>query len=226
MRDHNSYPMLSPHQLASLRSKVYLWESFNQKAYPWHNCGNAYWILVAEVLVRKSRAIDALPVYEKIINKYPTIRAMARSNVEDLYSIIRPLGLYNRARTLREAARLAIDSYDGEIPTDPGVLMKWKGIGRYTANAVVCLAFDVPVPMVDESVGRLIRRVVGVSKGATANSDKELWEWAEKIVPENNCKEFNLALIQIGKDLCKPRRPMCNACPIKELCASSSVGEE
>ena len=214
-----SYPQVSRRRLRALRSRVTSWSSPLRRKLPWHYCNDPYKVLVAEVLVRKTRASDVHSVFDAIISRYPTVAAMAIAPPDELRRLIRPLGLPNRAETLQEAARKALDDHGGELPTDPTILMRWKGIGRYTANAVACLSLDRPYPMVDEAVGRLMRRVLGVAKDGPATSDHALWEWMDGLVPSHGAREFNLALLHLSSQICKPRGPRCGVCPLVGECA-------
>lgn len=213
------YPALDPRQVDRLRSKLVSWSSPRPPRLPWHYCADPYRVLVAEVLLRRSRG--ARRVYDAIVSEYPTPAAMAAASIEDVRRLIRPLGLLGRAETLRNAARRAVEEHGGLVPPDPDELRAWKGIGEYTANAVACLAFDAPCPMVDDAVGRLVRRFLGVNERGPAHLDRGLWAWVRSIMPRGGSRELNLALLHVSKEVCRPRRPRCDVCPLREECASA-----
>lgn len=124
---------------------------------------------------------------------------------------------------LQAAASRAVAEHGGGVPRDPQVLVTWKGIGRYTANAVACLGYDAPYPMVDEVVGRLLRRLAGVVTEVSVYSDGELWDRARDLVPEEGAREFNPALLHVSKEVCTARNPRCDICALRDVCWSAST---
>lgn len=182
---------------------------------------------MAEVLLRKTRATDVVPVWTQIIRRYPEVADMAAASPHELRRLIQPLGLPSRAETLISAAKWIVAENDGRVPSTPSSLRQFKGIGTYTANAVVCVAFDKPFAMVDESVGRTVRRVLGIRSAAPASSDKALVQWVQAAVPSNSAREFGLTLLRLSKEVCRLKEPDCGQCPLAEICAfaSASSGE-
>lgn len=138
--------------------------------------------------------------------------ALADAPPAEVRHLIRPLGLPGRAEVLQAAASRAVAEHGGGVPRDPQVLVTWKGIGRYTANAVACLGYDAPYPMVDEVVGRLLRRLAGVVTEVSVYSDGELWDWAR-----------DLALLHVSKEVCTARNPRCDICALRDVCWSAST---
>lgn len=218
-----TYPCKPRTQLQRIRSRVTLWSLGGRRRLPWHDCGDPYKVFVAEVLVRKTRAIDALPVYEAVTLAYPTIVSLSQANPTELRQLIEPIGLPNRAETLIDGAKHVDQQLGGRIPDDPTDLMLLKGVGRYTANAVACIAYGRTVPMIDEGAGRVIRRLLGVQANGPANQDRNLWSWAEKLVPPKDPVEFNLSLLHLSQEICRPRRPKCGICPLETECASAGI---
>lgn len=224
--DVKTYRRLGGKDTARFRSRIEFWSKASRKAFPWHYCGDPYRVFVAEVLVRKTRAADAVGVYESLVGRYPTAESLASADIRQLRALIRPVGLPNRADVLREGCRWVVREFGGVFPSDPGALMRWKGVGRYTANAIACLAFDRSYPMVDEAVGRLVRRWLGVDATRTASSDSELWSWVAGMIPSRECREFNLALLHVSSEVCKPARPSCGRCPLRSECVFAAAKQD
>ena len=130
----------------------------------------------------------------------------------------RPLGLIKRANVLIECSKVVLENYNGFLPSKINQLLNLPGLGQYSARAVACLAFDAAVPMIDESSGRLLRRVFGFPSNKPAYSDKELLKIAADLLPNNSPREFNLGLLDIAAAYCHVRNPDCSKCPLSFFC--------
>jgi A/G-specific adenine glycosylase len=147
------------------------------------------------------------------------VTMLISNNVDELRNWFLPLGLVNRADRVIATARILVDRYGGLVPNNLDVLLALPGLGTYSARAVQCLAFDSAVPMVDESSGRLLRRVFAQAARGPAYSDRHLLEFATSILPEGGVREFNLALLDIAAKYCHAFRPECEECPLASRCA-------
>jgi len=183
---------------------------------------NPFHILIAEVLLRQTQAERVVGPYLELIERYPDAHAMARANVDELREWFKPLGLVKRADRLVEAAKILVEEHDGEVPCNLNILLKLPGLGRYSARAVLCLGFRQRVPMIDEASGRVLRRVIGLSKPGPAYSDSSLLEMAESVLP-SKASSFNLGLIDIAAACCHPLGPECRKCPLSNVCKSSQA---
>jgi len=208
--------MFSP----TTREGLIRWFETYGRVYPWRQESNPYYVLIAESLLRKTRARDVLGVYTTLISNYPTISDLARADVRELELAIAPLGLPSRAQLLHEAARKIVDDFAGIVPNDYKTLIRLPGIGRYTASAILCLGYGKHVAMVDEGVGRVLRRLNNIPKQHPAYEDRKLWAIAESLLPKepDKVKKHNLALIDLAALVCRPKAPKCYSCPLKEEC--------
>lgn len=194
------------------------WFQSHGRRYPWRQSDNPYHILLAEFLLRKTQVFRVLPVFTTLINRYPTLYELAKADPLEVRNIIAPLGLPERGPQLVEIARALISN--GEGIESGSQLMQFKGVGPYIANAIECMAFQRPAPLVDGAVGRLIRRVFGIRRNKAAYADKSLWELAGKILQSTsqNCKDVSLGMLDIAAIYCKVKKPACVNCPLGKFC--------
>ena len=198
------------------------WFRNKGRDFPWRDTSNSFHILIAEVLLRQTQAARVVGPYIHLVATYPDPGSLAKADVGALRQWFRPLGLVQRADRLVECARLLVRDYGGQVPSDLKELQSLPGLGRYSARATLCMAFDYRVPMIDEASGRVLRRILGFSDTGPAYSDSRLAEVGEKLLPDSHAREFNLGLIDIGAAYCHPNTPDCRGCPILSHCAFGS----
>lgn len=195
------------------------WFAEHGRDFPWRKTSDPYCILVAEILLRRTQAERIVETYQELIRKYPTPRDLSRADIQELRNIFRPLGLIRRADLLIEAAKRIVNEYGGQIPNNINEVSMLPGMGIYTSRAVVCLAFGEPAPMIDESSGRLLNRVLNLEGKLPAYSNKQLLQTATSIIPEGRAREFNLGLLDIASAFCRHGDPKCLNCPLKKVCS-------
>ncbi len=200
-------------------TSVVSWFRSNGRDFPWRETRNPFHILIAEFLLRQTQAARVVGPYSHLVSTYPDPASLAEADVDALRQWFRPLGLVRRADRLVQCARRLLGDYGGQVPRDLRSLQSLPGIGRYSARATLCMAFNCAVPMIDEGSGRVLRRVLGFSETGPAYSDIRLAEVAERLLPDSYAREFNLALIDLGAAHCHPKTPDCHHCPILSLCA-------
>jgi A/G-specific adenine glycosylase len=130
--------------------------------------------------------------------------------------LIKPLGLHNRAELLIDISKEVMNRFDGKLPSNYDELISIKGIGQYIANSILCFAYDLRVPIVDESVKRVMSRCAGYQSKKMAYADMELWSFVSSFLPTKKYVEFNYGLLDIGATFCRPTKPRCEDCPLKE----------
>ena len=164
-------------------------------------------------------------IYERWLARFPYFASLAAAEESDVLSVWQGLGYYSRARNLHRAAKIVAEIHRGEMPRDPALIRALPGIGRYTAGAVASFAFDLPEPLVDANVARVLARLLDLHTPIdSAAGQSALWAAAIALVPENGARIFNGALMELGALLCTPRTPRCDECPIRKSCASFSNG--
>jgi len=207
-------------------AKLLEWWRDNKRDFPWRTTRDPYRVLIAEVLLRKTTVAQVVKLYEKFIEKYPNPKALAEASREQLEQLLRPLGMeHRRAELLVRLGRAVVERHGGAVPCSAEDLMKLPGVGRYAANAVLCLACGADEPMVDANAVRLLQRFFGLKTSRTrARDDPELWRFAGSLIPRGMGREFNLAVIDFAGVVCTARSPKCGACPLKDLCYCRSRG--
>ena len=203
-----------------LATSVVSWFRSNGRDFPWRNTRNPFHILIAEVLLRQTQANRVVGPYLHLVTTYPNPASLAEA--DGLRQWFRPLGLVRRADRLVECAHRLLRDYGGQVPRDLKQLESLPGIGRYSARAILCMAFQRPEPMVDEGSGRVLRRVLGYKQTGPAYLDEGLLRAVEEVIPENSGSEFNFGLIDIATAYCHTRTPNCRKCPLLEHCSLGS----
>ena len=169
-------------------TSVVSWFRSNGRDFPWRETRNPFHILIAEVLLRQTQAARVVGPYIHLVTTYPDPASLAEADVDALREWFRPLGLVRRADRLVECARRLLGDYGGQVPRDLRRLQSLPGIGRYSARAILCMAFNHPLPMIDEGSGRVLRRVLGFLDTGPAYSDTRLAEVAERILPDSHAR--------------------------------------
>jgi A/G-specific adenine glycosylase len=193
-------------------SALLAWYAANKRDLPWRQSRDPYAILVAEVMLQQTQVDRVIPKWHAWLDRFPTLADLARASRADAIRAWQGLGYNLRAVRLHELAGEVVAQYDGQLPNDVGRLLALKGVGRYTAGAVACFAYEQPVAMVDTNIRRVLSRVFEV--GPT-----EVDALAERIVPTQAAYAWNQALMDLGATLCGARRALCLVCPLATECA-------
>ena len=195
------------------------WAKNNLKDYTWRAISDPYKILISEILLHKTDSKKVEKVYPKFIDKFPTIYHLYQAEPEEIDDLIKDIGLFYRGQRLKKIAEQIVNEFNGNIPTSKEDLMSLYGVGEYISNAVLCFAFKKGVPIVDTNVLRVYGRVFNVkSLKSRPHTDKKMWDFAEKMLPKENYVEYNYALLDFASDVCKVKRPLCQICPIRDIC--------
>ena len=204
---------------SELAESVVSWFRENGREFPWRETKDPFHILLAEVLLRQTQAMRVVSPYLELITRYPDPESLAHADVTALRQWFKPLGLVERADRLIESAGILVREHGGQVPDDLEGLQALPGLGRYSARAILCLAFGSAVPMIDEGSGRVLRRVLALKNRGPAYSSRPLMEEAQRLLPESSTRDFNLGLLDIAARFCRPRRPLCSECPLWGRCA-------
>jgi A/G-specific adenine glycosylase len=168
-----------------------------------------------------------LPKYQEWLERYPSLDALASAPERDVVQTWYPLGYNIRPRRLQSIAREAVEKYGGELPSDEATLRSFKGIGEYTAGAVLSFAFGQRAAILDTNVARVLFRVfVGRGNLKSHAMKKHLWEVSRTVLPHRHVFDFNQALMDFGATLCTARKPGCMLCPMRSSCASFPFNPE
>jgi A/G-specific adenine glycosylase len=218
--------MKRPADSAGLRATLLAWYDEHRRDLPWRGNGDdsdrPYRVWVSEVMLQQTRVEAAKPYFERWLRRFPDVPALAAAPLDDVLKQWEGLGYYSRARNLHAAARVVAERHGGRVPDDPGEFRALPGVGRYTAGAVMSIAFGRAEPVVDGNVRRVFARL----GDEAAPADADLWALAAELVPGPRPGDFNQALMELGATVCTPRSPRCGACPLRERCAAFRAGTQ
>jgi A/G-specific adenine glycosylase len=210
---------------ATLHRLLLAWYRQNLRALPWRGTRDPYRIWVSEAMLQQTRVATALSYYTSFLVRFPTLAALARARPEAVLAAWSGLGYYRRARHLHEAARIVMREHEGRVPDDPMTFGRLPGVGRYTTGAVLSLAFDRPLAVLDGNVARVLSRLFALNAAVRdPRGARALWALADALVPERTPGEWNQALMELGATVCVPRAPRCDACPLGSLCRARATG--
>src|SRR5687768_1624247 len=212
----------SPPLRRRFRRRLLEWYRTNGRDLPWRRTRDPYRILVSEVMLQQTQVDRVLPKYEEWLEKYPTFAALAAAPQADVSATWRPLGYNVRPQRLHAIARESVARYGGELPGDEATLRSFKGIGAYTAGAVLSFAFGQRAAILDTNVARvLFRMFVGSGDQKSHAMRRHLWEVSRTLLPtRHHVFDFNQALMDFGATLCTARKPQCTVCPMRTGCAA------
>jgi A/G-specific adenine glycosylase len=202
------------------------WYRRHGRTLPWRTTEDPYHILVSEVMLQQTQVDRVLPKYHEWLDKYPSLAVLASAHEDEVVRTWYPLGYNIRPRRLQTIAREAVARFDGRLPADETTLRSFKGIGAYTAGALLSFAFRQRAAIVDTNVARVLFRVFmdrrtrmrhGVKSHAMR---RHLWDVSRAVLPHRHVFDFNQALMDLGALVCTARKPKCLVCPLSRSCAS------
>ena len=199
-----------PQVVFDVQRRLMDWYAEHQRDLPWRRTRDPYAILVSEVMLQQTQVDRVIPKWHAWLARFPTLAALASASRADAIREWQGLGYNLRAVRLHDIACQTMAEFGGALPRDIEGLLRLKGIGRYTAGAVACFAYGLPVSMVDTNVQRVLTRVFGVAEVDHA--------FADRVVPADGAYTWNQALMDLGATLCRVQKPMCLVCPLMGVC--------
>jgi A/G-specific adenine glycosylase len=201
--------------------RVLSWGRSNRRDFPWRGERDPFRVLVAEVLLQRSRGTTVAGVYGELFRRWPNAAELAEADETEIAQVIRPLGLTGRARSLKQLALQVVEF--GGVPRSVEAMLRLAGVGRYSASATAASAFGKEQATVDGTSARVYRRVFGVTAPRDAQVDDELWELVVEVSPKRGAiREWNWAVLDLASEICLPKIPRCLECPVLEQCAYGS----
>lgn len=201
------------------------WFQKEQRDLPWRKDNDPYKVWVSEVMLQQTRVDTVIPYYNRFLEKFPTIDAFAKADEESILKVWEGLGYYSRVRNLHTAVREVVADYGGKVPDTKEEISQLKGVGPYTAGAVLSIAYGKPIPAVDGNVMRVLSRILLIKDDIAKPSSRKIFEKAaEVLMYHDNPSYFNQALMELGALICTPTSPACLLCPVREHCQAFSKG--
>ena len=207
-------------ELSKIVSDLLLeWYIDNKRSYVWRGKKDPYKILIAEIMLQRTKADQVEPVYLSFLKKFPTPEELNRASEEEISFYFKKLGLLWRAPLLKRLAKELVDRFEGKIPESRNRLLSLPAIGEYVADAVLSFAFGKDIAVVDANVCRVIGRVFGLKAKGEARRDHRFRMIAQQILPPGKAKEFNWSMIDFASLICVPHNPKHSICPLREICS-------
>jgi A/G-specific adenine glycosylase len=207
------------------------WYDKNARDLPWRRTSDPYAIWVSEIMLQQTQVKTAIPYWQRWMDRFPNLRALALAEPETVLKHWEGLGYYRRARMLHSAARILAEHSDGRFPEHFEEILNLPGVGCYTAGAIASIAFNQPKPIVDGNVVRVFARIERLNFPFKSNEDY-FWSQAESLISiaarngsSRSCARFNQSLMELGATVCLPRNPLCEKCPINDICSARKHGD-
>lgn len=193
--------------------KVVKWYEHNKRDLPWRNTTDPYKIWLSEVILQQTRVNQGLPYYQRFVDKYPNVLALASASQQDVLRLWQGLGYYSRARNLHECAQQVVQVHGSRFPDNYRDLKKLKGVGDYTAAAIASIAYRESVAVVDGNVFRVLSRLFGIDTPIdTSEGKKRFIALANEVIDSKRPDLHNQAVMEFGALHCTPKTPNCEEC--------------
>jgi len=199
--------------------KLLRWFEENGRNYPWRSSTDPYRVLMAEIMLQRTKADQVLPVYRSFIERFPTPRALAMAPPAEIEKVFASLGLMWRAQRVVRLGGVLMSEHKGRVPGTREGLLSLPGVGEYAADAVLCFAYGRDVAVVDANVCRVIGRVFGLKPKGEARRDPRYRNIVQNMIPKGRAREFNWAIIDLASLICTPRNPKHLECPLLKICS-------
>ncbi len=212
-------------QMPRLRRRLLAWFGKRKRDLPWRRTSDPYRIWISEIMLQQTRVSAVIPYYERFMAKFPTVRSLALAKMETVLGYWAGLGYYSRARNLHRAAKEIVARHAGHMPRDYKAALALPGIGRYTAAAVLSIAYGEPKAVLDGNVARVLARLGAVRGELRAPALwRELELTAQALLAPNAPGDWNQAMMELGATVCTPKSPRCGECPVSKWCSARKLG--
>ena len=206
-----------------ITKKILNWYDLNKRTLPWRkNVSQSkkhYYTLVSEFMLQQTQVVTVIPYFDRFINKIPNLKKLSTIQDNELIKLWEGLGYYSRARNLKKTAQIIISKHHGKIPNNYEDLISLPGIGNYTANAILAIAFNKSYIPLDGNIERVLKRYLHLKKDNEIQKNN-LIKKKSIFGISSRASDYAQALMELGAMICKPKNPECSACPILKSCKS------
>jgi A/G-specific adenine glycosylase len=217
--------MVTGAALSRFRKNLLTWFAGFQRDLPWRRTRDPYRIWLSEIMLQQTRVTVAIPYYQRFLERFPSVQALASAPQEEVLRLWSGLGYYSRARNLQKTAQEIVAKHNGVFPGEPAEALALPGIGAYTAAAILSIAYQKKHAVLDGNVARVIARLNAVRGDLRANGTwQKLQGSADRLLDERSPGDWNQAMMELGATLCTPRSPQCLLCPVSEFCEARKQG--
>jgi A/G-specific adenine glycosylase len=211
--------------LAQFRRRILAWFRRNARDLPWRRTRDPYAIWVSEIMLQQTQVVTVVGYFERFLAAFPSIADLAAADEQEVLRLWEGLGYYRRARQLHAAARVIVAEHQGRFPHEPHQIRALPGIGRYTAGAIASIGWDAREPILEANTIRVFSRLLAYRGDPQKIAGQQrLWEFAAGVLPQKDTGLFNQALMELGSEICTPRGPRCDRCPVRDLCPTFRLG--
>jgi A/G-specific adenine glycosylase len=220
MREYASMkPTLAARTQKNFKPTLLKWFRTHQRDLPWRSSRDPYRIWVAEVMLQQTRIAAVMPYYQRFLDRFPNFESLAQAPQTEVLKLWSGLGYYSRARNLHAAAKEIVAHHEGKLPRELDAALALPGIGTYTAAAVLSIAYDVPLAVLDGNVARVLARIHAIRGDLRAPKTwRALSEIANHQLAKNSASDWNQSLMELGEVICTPQSPRCDSCPVAHWC--------
>ncbi|MCX6271079.1 MAG: A/G-specific adenine glycosylase [Bacteroidetes bacterium] len=212
--------------MSEFSDKIINWYHLFKRDLPWRQTRNPFHIWLSEIILQQTRVNQGLDYFLAFTHRFSTIEDLALASENEVLRLWQGLGYYSRARFLHEGARQIIANYDGKFPEEYDKILTIKGIGEYTAAAIASICFDLPCPVLDGNVYRVMARYRRIpDKVNSTKGKKKIYTCLHALIDPRQPGNFNQALMELGAMVCTPRNPQCMDCPLHDSCEAFLAGE-
>jgi A/G-specific adenine glycosylase len=218
-------------ELPAFRRQLLDWFRAAQRDLDWRHTRDPYRIWISEIMLQQTRVAAVIPYYRRFCARFPSVRRLARAPVDDVLRHWAGLGYYRRARHLHRAAKQIVRRHGARFPRALAEALALPGIGRYTASAVLSIAYNEPLAVVDGNVARVLARLGAVRtelRRPAAKGRPSMWRRLEDtagyLLPPATPGDWNQAMMELGATICTPRAPRCTECPVARWCRAHALG--
>jgi A/G-specific adenine glycosylase len=202
------------------------WYYKNKRNLPWRHTNDVYQIWVSEIILQQTRVAQGTQYYYRFLERFPDIQSLVNADESEVLKLWQGLGYYSRARNMHAAAKQIVNEHNGIFPIDFNKLIKIKGIGSYTASAILSFGYNLPFPVIDGNVKRIISRLFGIEQQInTPEAEAIFFKKLNTLFDTKNPSDFNQAIMEFGALQCKPGLPDCHTCVFNKMCLAYKKGQ-
>jgi A/G-specific adenine glycosylase len=211
---------------ASIAARVIAWQrTHGRHALPWQGTRDPYRVWLSEVMLQQTQVAAVLAYYERFLQRFPDVAALACASLDDVLALWSGLGYYSRARNLHACAQAVVQRHDGVFPRSSVQLAELPGIGRSTAAAIAAFCHGEQVAILDGNVKRVLARLLGFEADLSeAANERALWDHATRLLPVDGIESYTQGLMDLGATVCIAKSPRCLLCPLQEPCIARRHG--
>ncbi len=212
-------------EIPKFRRRVLSWFARGKRDLPWRRNRDPYRVWLSEIMLQQTRVAAVIPYYERFLENFPDVESLARAKTDRVLASWAGLGYYSRARNLQSAAKAIVARHAGAFPREYQAALALPGIGRYTAAAVLSIAYDAPRAVLDGNVARVLARL-----GAWRGDLRAPVRWrkleaaAQELLAVIAPGDWNQAMMELGATVCTPKSPRCQDCPVEKWCRARQFG--